>query len=70
MKNVIDLFLLILGIYIAIGLLFAIFFVFVGGTKIDPLLKDSKKRVRIILLPGIVAIWPFLAGKLFKSKKI
>ncbi len=70
MKNVIDLFLLILGVYAALGLLFSIFFVFVGGTKIDPLLKDSKKRVRILLLPGVIAIWPFLIGKLFKSKKV
>ena len=69
MKNVIDLFLLILGVYVTLGLLFAIFFVFVGGTKIDPLLKDSKKRFRIILFPGIIAIWPFLVAKLFKSKK-
>ena len=69
MKNLIDLFLLILGIYATIGVFFAIYFVAAGATKIDPLLKNSKKRVRILLLPGIIAVWPFFVDKFFKSKK-
>jgi L-cystine uptake protein TcyP (sodium:dicarboxylate symporter family) len=68
MENIINLFLIVLAGYFAIGLLFGIYFVFIGATKIDPLLKESKKIVRVLLLPGTVATWPFFIKKLFKTK--
>ncbi|MDT0605445.1 hypothetical protein [Croceitalea rosinachiae] len=68
MESIIIIFLMVFTIYAIIGLLFGLYFVFVGAVKIDPLLKDSKKKVRLLLLPGTIATWPFLIGKLFKSK--
>ena len=65
---VITIFLTILGIYAAIGLLFGLYFLFIGTTKIDPLLADSKKKVRLLLFPGVIATWPFLISKVIKSK--
>lgn len=70
MELIINIFLGILGLYFSIGLLFALYFIFKGATKIDPLMQDTKKRVRILLFPGVVATWPFLIGKLFKSKTV
>ena len=68
MEVTINIFLAVLSIYFIIGLLFGFYFLFKGATKIDPLMKDTKKKVRILLFPGIVATWPFLIGRLFKSK--
>lgn len=68
MEVIINFFLSILGLYFAIGLLFGIYFLFIGATKIDPLLADSKKKVRLLLFPGVIATWPFLISKAFKSK--
>ncbi|MEH6535328.1 MAG: hypothetical protein V7719_02970 [Psychroserpens sp.] len=70
METVINVFLAVLGIYFAIGLLFGFYFLFIGATKIDPLMQDTKKKVRLLLLPGVIATWPFLIGRLFKSKTV
>ncbi len=57
-------------IYFCIGILFGIYFLFKGASQIDPLLANSKKRVRILLFPGIVAVWPFLISKSRKIKSL
>ena len=68
MITIINIFLAILGIYFTIGLLFGMYFLFKGATKIDPIMADSKKKVRVLLLPGVIATWPLLISKVFKSK--
>ncbi len=69
MGTVISIFLGLLGGYVAVGLLFALYFITTGAGKIDPLLRNSKKSVRVLLFPGVVATWPFLFAKLFRSSK-
>lgn len=66
----IQIFLGLLGSYVALGLLFALYFLFLGAKKIDPLMANSKKSVRLLLFPGVLATWPFLMGKLLKSKSV
>lgn len=68
MEIAITIFLYFLEIYFLIGLLFGFYFLFKGATKIDPLLANSKKKVRLLLVPGVIAAWPFLISKAFKSK--
>ena len=70
METIIYIFLSILGVYFLIGLLFGLYFLFKGVTRIDPLMQDTKKKVRVLLLPGVIATWPFLIGRLFKSKTV
>ncbi len=70
MELIINVFLSILGIYFAIGFLFGLYFIIKGATKIDPLMQDTKKKVRFLLFPGVIATWPFLIGKLFKPKTV
>ena len=70
METIINIFLAILEIYFALGLLFGLYFIIKGAAKIDPLMADSKKKVRFLLFPGVVATWPFLISKLFNSKAI
>jgi len=69
MEIVVSIFLWILGLYFLIGFLFGIFFLF-KAPKIDALMADTKKKVRFLLFPGVVATWPFLIEKLFKSKTV
>jgi len=70
MGIIITIFLYILGVYSIIGLLFGLYFIFKGATKIDPLMQETKKKVRFLLFPGVAAVWPFLIGRLFKSKTV
>ena len=70
MVHIINIFLGILGIYFTIGLLLGLYFIIKGATKIDPLMQNTKKKVRVLLLPGVVVTWPFLISKLVKSKTL
>jgi hypothetical protein len=70
MKLIIDIFLGFLAFYAVFGLLFGLYFLFIGATKIDPLLANSKKGVRILLFPGVIATWPLFIKKAFKSKSV
>ena len=65
----IEMFLTVLAVYFGIGVLFGIYFIIKGAVKIDPQLEDSKWSVRLLLLPGTIAMWPFLTSKLLKSKQ-
>ena len=55
-----------MAIYFLIGLVFGLYFLFAGAPKIDPLIKDSKWSLRLLLFPGAVATWVLLLPKLFK----
>ena len=70
MLTIINIFITFLGIYFAIGFLFGLYFIIKGAPKIDPLMINTKKKVRVLLFPGIIATWTFLIAKLFKSKTV
>jgi hypothetical protein len=49
-------FLILLGVYLAIGLVFAIPFALIGAKRIDP----HAARFRLLIIPGAAALWPLL----------
>ncbi len=51
-------------LYFLAGFVFGIYFLLIGAPRIDPLLKNSKWAVRILLLPGVIAAWPFFLRKM------
>ena len=55
----------------AIGLLVGLIFVFGGAGRIDPAAKGKGLpwRVRLIILPGIIGLWPIMLAKLFMQKE-
>jgi len=57
-------------IYLALGIFFAIYFVFFGVAKIDSVTKGSSIGFRTLIIPGSVALWPLLAYKLFRHRGI
>ena len=52
--------LLLLGIYLATGLLFALVFVVLGVRQIDPHAAPDSWGFRLLIIPGTMAFWPLL----------
>jgi len=55
-----EILLLVVGLYLLIGVLVALWFVIVGAARRDHAAKDTPLRVRLIFAPGAVALWPVL----------
>jgi hypothetical protein len=51
------------GIYVMIGLVFAIPFVLVGAGSIDPHAAHGSWGFRILIIPGTALLWPLLARR-------
>ena len=50
----------LLGIHLAIGLLFGIAFVIAGAKRIDPGAREGTWGFRLLILPGAAALWPLM----------
>jgi hypothetical protein len=46
--------------YAAVGVIFSIFLLLVGATRIDNGVKNAGFGFRILILPGLIALWPLL----------
>jgi hypothetical protein len=55
---------LVSGVYLAVGLLFALVYVVFLGARLDPILKTGGWGVRLILLPAAAGLWPLLLARL------
>lgn len=60
---------IILYLYFIIGFCFALWFVFKGVERIDHQMEGVSWATRLILLPGMTALWVVLLFKWLKSKK-
>ena len=47
-----------LGIYTALGLIFAVLFVWFGVQRLDSEAQGSGVGFRLLILPGVTAFWP------------
>ena len=56
-----------LGVYAALGAVFAIAFVGRGIGSVDPVAKNSSIGFRLIVVPGVVALWPLLLREWFRK---
>jgi len=61
--------LLLVALYLAAGLVFAIFFVTRGVTRIDEGAVGSKWGFRLIIIPGTMVFWPLLLKKWLRAIK-
>jgi len=57
------------GIYFAIGFVFALAFISFGVQKIDPAAQTMPKRARLLILPGVMGLWPLMALKWLKQSE-
>ena len=53
-------FLIMLGAYLACGLVFAIPFALIGVKRIDPHAAHGSWGFRLLVIPGTMAFWPLL----------
>ena len=59
--------LILLGLYLAGGFLFAVPFVFIGVKKIDPHAAHGSWGFRLLIFPGTLAFWPLLLRRWLKG---
>ncbi len=57
------------GIYLAIGLLFAVPFVIRWAGRLDPAAEKGTWGFRMAILPGVAALWPLLLLKMLRSRR-
>jgi len=55
------------GIYMLIGLIIGLIYIIGGAAKIDPAAKGKglPLQAKLIILPGLVGLWPLILKKLF-----
>lgn len=55
------------GIYMLIGLVIGLVFMFGGAGRIDPAAKGKglPLQAKLIILPGLIGLWPLMLKKLF-----
>jgi hypothetical protein len=53
----------LVAIYAIIGLLFGLSFVTWGVSRIDPSARGAGVGFRLIILPGVMTLWPLMARR-------
>jgi len=67
---IVNIILVVIGIYLACGLLFAVPFVIKGVKAIDPDgAHGTKWGFRVIIIPGTIVFWPVLLRKWLEANK-
>ena len=60
MDSIVTAALAVLGVYLLVGLLFAIPFAFRGVKAIDPAAADGTWGFKLLIIPGAMVFWPIL----------
>jgi len=53
----------LLGLYFGIGAIFALLFVTLALSRVDPAARGASWGTRLVLLPGAAGLWPLMALK-------
>jgi hypothetical protein len=51
------------GLYLLVGWVFSVPFVLRGARRIDPVAREGTWGFRLIIIPGVIALWPALARR-------
>ena len=54
--------------YLALGILFALWFVIVGVTRLDPGSRGAPFAFRMLILPGVAVLWPVMLIKSVRAR--
>jgi hypothetical protein len=55
--------------YAILGFVFALWFVAAGVTRQDPNVRGSGIAFRVMILPGVTALWPLLLVRALAGKR-
>jgi hypothetical protein len=50
----------VVGAYFALGTAFAVVFLSIGLRRLDPIAASGPLRFKLLIAPGIVALWPVM----------
>lgn len=50
------------ALYLATGALFAVVFLAIGLRRLDPIAAAGPLRFKLLIAPGVIAIWPVLVA--------
>jgi len=56
-------------LYVLAGLLFAVMFLLAAVARLDPGVAAAPKTLRLLLLPGVAALWPLFASRWIRGAK-
>lgn len=59
-----------IGLYAVIGFLFGLAFVSAGIRHVDPASNGSGLGFRLIILPGVAALWPVLFSRWIQLRRM
>ena len=59
----------ILGIYLLVGVIFAVPFAFAGAKKVDPAAEEGTLGFKLLILPGSAVFWPLLLKRWMKGEQ-
>ena len=54
---------LICMVYLLAGLIYALYFTIIGVQKLDKDAMESNWKFRLIIIPGVLLLWPLLIVK-------
>ncbi len=57
-----------LGAYLALGVVFAIWFALAGAARLDPVARAGTLGFRVLMLPGACALWPLLLRRTLRAR--
>ncbi len=63
MEQVFSIVLTVIGVYMAIGLIFGLIFIDTGLKKVDKNAQEASRSFRLLILPGLLIFWPFFLKK-------
>ena len=64
-----ELFVGALSAYTLAGAAFAVAFLLLGVHRVDPVAEHSSIGFRLIVVPGVVALWPLLLSRWLKVSR-
>ena len=68
MEMVVQTGLVVLGVYLLLGLFFAVPFAFRGARVIDPAAAEGTKGFKLLIIPGAMVFWPLLLKRWMKKE--
>ncbi len=57
----------LLGMYLLLGVAFALYFVTRGVAKVDHSAQEATLGFRLLIFPGTVALWPLLLRRVLRG---
>jgi hypothetical protein len=58
-----------LGGYLGVGLAFALTMIAGGFRRLDPLAQAAPWHVKLVLIPGLAALWPIMLIKFVRGRR-